>query len=42
MFRAVASRLNYLSHDRPGISFATMKLCSMISRPDAQDLKNMK
>ena len=42
MFRAVAVRLNYLSQDRPDITFATMKLCSKISRPDAQDLKNMK
>ena len=38
MFRAVAARLNYLSQDRPDI----MKLCSKMSRPDAQDLKNMK
>ena len=42
MFRAVAARLNYLSQDRPDITFATMKLCSKMSRPDAQDLKNMK
>ena len=42
MFRAVAARLNYLSQDRPNITFATMKLCSKMSRPDAQDLKNMK
>ena len=33
---------NNLSQDRPGITFATMKLCSKMSRPDAQDLKNMK
>ena len=38
MFRAVA-RLNYLSKDRPDTTFATMKLCSKMSRPDAQDLK---
>ena len=42
MFRAVAARLNYLSQDRPDITFATMRLCSKMSRPDAQDLKNMK
>ena len=42
MFRAVATRLNYLSQDRPDITFATMKLCSKMSRPDAQDVKNMK
>ena len=42
MFRAVAARLNYLSQDRPDIAFATMKLCSKMSRPDARDLKNMK
>ena len=42
MFRAVAARLNYLSQDRPDITFATVKLCSKMSRPDAQDLKNMK
>ena len=42
MFRAVAARLNYLTQDRPDITFATMKLCSKMSRPDAQDLKNMK
>ena len=33
MFRAVAARLNYLSQDRPDITFATMKLCSKMSRP---------
>ena len=38
----VAARLNYLSQERPDITFATMKLCSKMSRPDAQDLKNMK
>ena len=37
-----APRLNYLSQDRPDATFATMKLCSVMSRPDAQDLKNMK
>ena len=42
MFRAVAARLNCLSQDRPDITFATMKLCSKMSWPDAQDLKNMK
>ena len=42
MFRAVAAKLNCLSQDRPDITFATMKLCSKMSRPDAQDLKNMK
>ena len=42
MFRAVAARLNYLSQDQPDITFATMKLCSKMPRPDAQDLKNMK
>ena len=42
MFRAVAARLNYLSRERPGITFATLKLCSNMSRPYAQDLKNMK
>ena len=41
-FRAVAARLNYLSQDRPDITFTTMMLCSKMSRPDAQDLKNMK
>ena len=40
--RAVAARLNYLSQDRPDSTFATMKLCSNMSRPDAQDLNNMK
>ena len=39
MFRAVAARPNCLSQDRPDITFATMKLCSKMSRPDAQDLK---
>ena len=42
MFRAVAARLNYLSKDRPDITFATMTMCTKMSRPDAQDLKNMK
>ena len=42
VFRAVQARLNYLSRDRPDETFATMKLCSKMSRPDAQDLKNMK
>ena len=42
MFRSVAARLNDLSQDRPDITFATMKLCSKMSRPYAQDLKNMK
>ena len=42
MFRAITARLNCLSQDRPDITFATMKLCSKMSRPDAQDLKNMK
>ena len=42
MFRAVVARLYYLSQDRPDIAFATMKLCSKMSRPDARDLKNMK
>ena len=42
MFRAVAARLNYLSQDPPDIAFATTKLRSKMSRPDAQDLKNMK
>ena len=42
MFRAVAARLNCSSQDWPDITFATMKLCSKMSRPDAQDLKNMK
>ena len=42
MFRAVAASLNYLSQDQPDITFATMKLCSKMSRPEAQDLKNMK
>ena len=42
MFRAVAARLNCVSQDRPDITFATMKLCSKMSRPDAQDLNNMK
>ena len=30
------------SQYRPDIAFATMKLCSKMSRLDAQDLKNMK
>ena len=42
VFRAVAARLNYLSQDWSDITFATMKLCSKMSRPDAQDLNNMK
>ena len=42
MFRAVAARLNYLSQDLPDVAFATMKLCSEMARPDAQDLKNMR
>ena len=42
MLRAVAAGLNYLSQDRPDITFATMKLCSKMSQPDAHDLKNMK
>ena len=42
MFRAVAAMLNYLCQDRPDITFATMELCSKMSRPDAQDQKNMK
>ena len=41
-FRAVAARLNNLSQDRPDITSATMKLCLKMSRPDAQDLMNMK
>ena len=42
MFREVAARLNYLSQDGPDNTFATIKLCSKMSRPDTQDLKNMK
>ena len=42
MFRAVAAKLNYMSQDRPDTTFATMQLCSKMSRRDAQDLKNMK
>ena len=42
MFRAVAARMNYLSQDRPDFTFATMKLCSKMFRPDAKDLKNLK
>ena len=42
MFRTVGARLNYLSQERPDIAFATMKLCSKMSRPDAQDLEDMK
>ena len=37
MFRAVV-----VSQDWPDITFATMKLCSKMSRPDAQDLRNLK
>ena len=32
MFRAVAARLNCLSQDRPDITFATIELCSKMSR----------
>ena len=42
MFRSVAARLDYSSQDWPDITFATMKLCSKMSRPDAQDSNNMK
>ena len=42
MFRAVAARLNCLSQDQPDITFATLKLCSKMSRLDAQDLNNTK
>ena len=42
MFCAVAARLNFLSQGRPRITFTTMKLCSKMSRPNAQDLKNLK
>ena len=42
MFLALAARLNYLSQDWPDITFATMKLCSKMSRLDARDLKNVK
>ena len=42
MIRAVGARLNYLSQGRPDITFATMKLCSKMSRQDAHDLKNLK
>ena len=42
MFRAVGARPNYLSKDRSDITFATMKLCSKMSRQDAHDLKNLK
>ena len=42
VFRAVGARLNCLSQDQPDITCATMKLCSEMSRPDAQDLKNVK
>ena len=35
MFRAVAAMPNYMSQDRPVITFAPMKLCSKKSRPDA-------
>ena len=31
MFRAVASRLNYLAQDRPDLMCATTKLCSKMS-----------
>ena len=41
MFRAVAARLNYLSQVWRDVAFGTMKLCSKMSRPDAQDLENM-
>ena len=39
MFRAVAARLNFLSQDQPDITFATVELCSKVSRPDAQDFE---
>ena len=42
MFRAVAARLKYLSQDWSDITFATVKLHSKRSRPNGQDLKNMK
>ena len=42
LFRAVAARLDYFFQNRPEITFATMKLCSEMSRPDAQHLKSMK
>ena len=42
MFRAVAARLHYLSQDQHGITFTTVKLCSKMSRPDGQVLKNRK
>ena len=32
----------FIAQDRPDTTFATMKLCSKMSRPDTQDLKNMK
>ena len=41
MFRAVEARLNKLSQDRSDMTFVTMNLCSKMSRPDGQDLKNM-
>ena len=42
IFRAVAARLNFLSQDRPDITFATMELWSKMSRSDAEDLDNRK
>ena len=36
MFRAVAARLDDFSKVRPDVTFATMQLCSKMSRPDGQ------
>ena len=42
MFRAVAARLNYLSQDRPDIKFATLNVCSDMSRPTVRSLAKLK
>ena len=36
-FRAIAARLNYMTHDRPDIAVAAMRLCSRMAEPTRDD-----
>ena len=41
-YRALAARANYLSLDRPDISFAAKELCLQFSQPTEQSIKALK
>ena len=42
VFRGGAARCNYLSSDRPDISFATKELCRSMSAPREEDMGSLK